>query len=42
MNLSLLLGKSFNQSSSLTYVQIYKLEVGKKIFKDLAILLGEE
>lgn len=42
MNLSLLLDKSFNQSSLLKYVQIYELEVENKIFKDLAILLGEE
>lgn len=44
MNPSLLLDKSslLNQSSLLKYVQICKLEVENKIFKDLAILLGEE
>lgn len=42
VNLSLLLDKSFNQSSSLKYVPIYKLEEENTIFKDLAILLGEE
>lgn len=36
---SLLLHKSFNQSSSLKYVEICKLEVENKIFKDLAISL---
>lgn len=44
MNLSQLLDKSslLNQSSLLKYVHICKLEVENKIFKDLAILLGEE
>lgn len=40
--MSLLLDKSHSQGCSLKYVQMDKLEVENKIFKDLEILLGEE